>query len=402
MPLFDYKARDKFGKLVNGIMEGDENAVFIKLKQMGCVPVSITKTKKKQRISNFLDRFKRIKFSDLNMFNWQFAALQKAGVPILLSLNALKEQTKNEVLKDVIGQIIKDIEGGTSLSSALKKHPRIFNRMYISMIESAEASGLLDEVLERLADSGEQEEKVRLRIKTATRYPIIVVTAIVIAFLVLIILVIPRFAKLYSQFTVALPLPTRILLGINYGVTKLWWLLLFVAGAFIFGFNKFVKTTKGKTYWHSLKLKFPVFGPLTLKLIMSRFTRITGTLLRSGISILQVLELASENTGNIVVSRTIDKMRTGVSEGKNLAGIMKTSTLFPPIVTQMVVVGEKTGKLSELLLHVSNYYDSRIDYTIDNLISLIEPILMFVLGCVILFMALGIFLPIWNLMDLFR
>jgi type II secretory pathway component PulF len=400
---YQYKARDKFGKPTSGLMSADsESAVATKLSQLGFVPISIKEAKPEMALSNFLDRFGRVKFSDLNMFTRQLATLQKAGLPLLSSLSALREQATNRILKDALGQIVRDIEAGVSLSSALGKHPKIFNTLYINMVASGEATGMLDQVLEKLATLGEHDEMIRLRIKAATRYPIIVVIAIIIGFLVLTTFVVPRFARIYSQFTTALPLPTQILLGIHYIVTKFWWLLILIIGLFIFGFNKFINTTPGRLRWDNLKLKVPILGPLVLKLIMSRFTRITGTLLHSGIPILKVLDLASGGVGNVIISRTIANIKTNVIAGKGMIDPMKVSGIFPPVVIQMVSVGEESGKLDELLLHISDYYDTQVDYTINNLTSLIEPILIFVLGCIVLFMALGIFLPMWSLMSLFK
>jgi len=403
MPNYRYKARDKFSKPLSGVISADdENAVAIKLNQLGYTPISITETKQKSQVTKFLGQILRVKFSDLNMFTRQLATLQRAGLPILLALSALREQSENKIFKEVIAQISRDIESGLSLSVALEKYPLIFDPLYINMVASGEASGKLDQVLERLATLREHDQSIHLRIKTATRYPLIVVIAMVIGFIVLTTLVIPRYAKIYKQYSTALPLPTQILLGINYAVTKLWWLLIIVGTAAYFLFQQYINTALGRISWDNLKLRVPVFGALFLKLYISRFTRITGTLMRSGIPILKILDISSGSTGNIIISKAIQNIKNNVAEGKGMSEPMKMSGLFPPIVTQMVAVGEETGKLDELLIHVSNYYDEQVDYSVNNLTSLIEPILIFVLGLGVLFMALGIFLPMWNLMSIFR
>jgi len=402
MTTYNYKARDKFGKSVGGLMEGDsEAAVANKLKSMGYVPVSVTKAKAEPKAFKVFNRFTSVNFSDLNMFTRQLAVLQKAGLPILLSFGALRDQTQNKALKDAITQIARDIEAGAELAPAFAKHPKIFNDIYVNMIKIGEASGGLDKALERLATLGEHDEQIRSRIKAATRYPIMVVAAIGIAFLILTTLVVPRFASLYSQFTVALPLPTRILIGLNTIITKYWLLAALLVAGLLFGLKRYVNTEKGKFLWDSMKLKIPVFGPLVVKLSMSRFTRITGALMRSGINMIQVLDLASGGAGNTLIARTIENIKVSVNEGKGMTEPMKVSGMFPPVVIQMVDVGEKTGKMDELLLHVANYYDQQSDHTINNLTTLIEPMLIFVLGCAVLFMALGIFLPMWNMMKLF-
>ena len=403
MPNYQYKARDKFSKPISGVMSAlDENAVAVKLEQLGVIPISITETKQEAKVTKFSGSVVKVKFADLNMFTRQLATLQKAGLPILSALTALCEQTENKIFKEVIAQIGRDIESGLSLSGAFAKYPRIFDSLYINMVSSGEVSGRLDQVLERLATLREHDETIRLRIKSATRYPMIVVVAIIIGFIVLTTLVVPRYAKIYAQYTTALPLPTQILLGINYAVTKLWWLLIIVGLGGHFLFKQYINTTLGRITWDNLKLKVPIFGPLFLKLSISRFTRITGTLMRSGIPILKILDISGGSTGNVIVSNAIQNIKKNVTEGKGMSEPMKISGLFPPIVTQMVAVGEETGKLDELLIHVSNYYDEQVDYTINNLTSLIEPILIFVLGLAVLFMALGIFLPMWNLMSIFK
>lgn len=403
MPNYQYKARDKFGKSVSGVMSADnENAVATKLGQLGYVPITIAETKQDSGEIKFLGSAARVKFTDLNMFTRQMATLQRAGLPILVSLSALREQAQNKVFKEVITQIIREIEAGLSLSASLEKYPFIFDSLYINMIASGEVSGKLDEVLERLANLREHDETIRLRIKSATRYPLFVVVAMVVGFIVLTTLVVPRYAKIYSQYETALPLPTQILLGINYAVTKLWWLLIILGTAAYFLFKRYINTKIGRSTLDNLKLKSPVFGPLFLKLSISRFTRITGTLMHSGIPILKVLDIAIGSVGNEVVVKAISSIKDNIMEGKGMAEPMRVSGLFPPLVTQMVAVGEDTGKLDELLIHVSNYYDEQVDYTVNNLTTLIEPILIFGLGLGVLFMALGIFLPMWNLMSIFK
>lgn len=402
MPSYNYKARDKFGKLTSGKMTVDSEAIVAdRLKQMGYVPTSINKEELRAWVEKF-DIFRRVKFSELNIFTRQFYTLQKAGLPIISTLNTLREETTSRLLNNAVAEIIKDIEGGASLSIALAKHPKVFNELYVNMVKAGETSGKLDATLEKLAALGESDERIRLRIKSATRYPVIVIVTMIVAFLILTTLVMPRFAKLYGQFKTALPLPTQILLWINYAVTKFWWLILIILGVFIFIFRRFIKTEKGRFWWDGLKLKVPIFGPIVLKLIVSRFTRITGILMGEGIPILHILELVGSGAGNVVIGKTIDNIRQCVSEGKGMAEPIKKSGIFPPVVIQMVKVGEETGKMEELLLYVSDYYESQVDYVLNNLITLIEPIMIFTLGFAVLFMALGVFLPIWNMMSLFR
>ncbi|MFA5090852.1 MAG: type II secretion system F family protein [Candidatus Omnitrophota bacterium] len=402
MPSYNYKARDNFGKLFSGGMDAEsDNEVAAKLRHGGYVVISIKEAQVK--LSKFkLPVFNRVKFSDLNMFTRQFLTLQRAGIPILSSLSGLKEQATNKTLQAIIGSLYSDIEGGLSLSAAMGRYPRVFSPLYVNVVKAGEASGTLDDSLERLALLGENEEKISMRIKSATRYPIIVVITLGVAFFILTTFIVSRFASLYAQFRVSLPLPTRVLIGLNYMITKFWWAVLISSGFSYLLFRRFVKTSRGRLWWDTLKLKVPVFGPLVLKLTMSRFARITGTLMHSGVPILHILDLAMSGVGNVVIAHTIEGIKKSVIEGKGMAIPMKSSGLFPPVVTQMVAAGEETGKVDELLLHVSEYYDSQVDYTIGNFVTLIEPILIFVLGGCVLFIALSIFLPVWNLMSLFR
>ncbi len=403
MTTYHYKARDQFSKSLEGIMAAEsENAVALKLKQMGYIPISIIQTRGKQKFDSIFDGLRGIKSSELNMFSRQLYALQKAGLPLLGSLMALRDQAANRTFKNVLGQIIRDIEGGVNLSLALESHPRIFDNIYVNMIRSGEVSGRLSEILERLTSLGERDEKIRLRIKTALRYPMIVVLAITIAFIILIIVVLPKFAQLYSQFKTQLPLPTRILIGLNFFLTHYWWLIIILLILGSIAFIALIRTKKGKYYWDQLKLRLPIFGPLLLKLALSRFGRINGTLMKSGVPLLQILDLVAEGEGNVIISKTYTQVKKSVNEGKGMLEPMKTSGLFPPVVTQMVAVGEETGKLDELLLHVSDYYDTEIDYTINNLVTLIEPILTFFLAIVVLFIALGVFMPMWNMIHLYK
>ncbi len=405
MGIFQYKARDKFNRPKTGVLSASSiDLVAVKLKSEGYIPISIVPKKENvaEVLSDKVSLRAKVSFSELNAFTRQFHTLQKSGIPILLSLTALEEQTKNPLFKKVIGKITTDIAAGLKLSVALEKYPRIFNKMYTNMVKTGEASGRLDEILWRLVVLGEHEERIRMRIKAATRYPIIVITALSLGFIVLTTFVVPRFAKIFSQFKVDLPLPTRILLGIHFIITKFWWLIIILVVAGVFAFLRIIRTNKGRLVWDTLKLKIPVFGPLILKIIVSRFTRVTAILLSAGVSILEVLDLTSEGAGNVVIARIINNIKISVNQGKGMLAPMKESGIFPSVVILMVSTGEQTGAMSELLTHVADYFDEQIDYTISNLVALIEPILIFILACGVLLMALGIFLPMWNIMSLFK
>ncbi|MBI5149859.1 MAG: type II secretion system F family protein [Candidatus Omnitrophica bacterium] len=402
MSTYHYTARDKNGKFQEGLMTADtEKAVAVQLQHQGYIPVTIERRAAAGRLRQWWDRGPKIKASDLNIFTRLLFTLQKAGLPLLSSLNALGAQITNQSLQETIKGLARDIESGASLSAALEKHPEVFDDLYVSMVRSGETAGRLAEILERLAVLGEHDEKVRLRVKSAVKYPVIIVSGIILGFIIMVTLVIPRFQTVYGQFMHALPLPTRVLLGVNSLVVHFWWLIVLSVILGVYIFRNFTSTREGLRWLDRTKLTLPFFGPLLLKLSMSRFCRVMATLLRSGIPILHILDLVSDTIGNVVVAETIEKIKKSVNEGGGMLAPMRESGLFPAVVTQMVAAGEETGKLDDLLTHVADYYDSEVDYTLDNFISLIEPVLIVVLGGGVLFMALGVFLPMWSLMDIF-
>jgi len=401
---YQYKAINKEGQPFSENMVAESvNIVAEKLKSIGLTIIFIKESRSKNALGAFFfEKFNKIKPSELNLITRQFAVLHKAGVSLILSLNSMSEQSANQKFKEVAVGVINNIKNGKSLSSALEDYPKTFGPLYTNMLKAGEESGTLVEVFEKLADLGEYEEKVNSRIKIATRYPLIVVCAMMGAFLILNVLVVPRFASIYSSAGTELPLPTLILIGINTALTRYWWVMVIILGGLGFGINKYINSKKGRYQWDSVKLKIPVFGPLMVKIIMGRFAKITGSLIHTGVPILKILDFAVDGVGNVVIAEAIEKIKIEVQEGKRMSGGMKATGLFPPIVIQMVSVGEDTGKLEELLLHVSDYYDGEVNFMVENITSLIEPMLLLFLGCGVLLMALGIFLPMWNMMSLFK
>lgn len=400
MTVYKYKARNKRGKLVKGLMEAESKAALAeKLKRIDYLPVSIARAK-----IPFIRKlsFSKIRLSELNMWSRQFAALQKAGVPILLSFKSMEEEVGSAKLREITKKIRVDIESGESLSLALEKHSQAFDPLYVNMIKIGEANGTLARSFDKLAELGEYQYRIRQEIKSALRYPLMVLGAMFIGFLVVVAWVMPRFSQIYRQLEGSLPLPTQILLAINHVVINFWWLLLLVVCICIFIFNIFRQNKKGKFFLDKTKLKIPIFGKIILKLNISRFAHITGTLMASGVPLQRVLALASEGVDNSMIVKVIENLKKSVNEGRGLAEPMRASNLFPSVVLQMVSVGERGGKLDELLLFVSGYYDLQIKRTIENLTSLIEPLLVFILGLGVLFMALGAFLPLWDLVRVFR
>jgi len=397
MPDFRYSARDKTGKLVKGqIKAEDRKQVAIELEKMQLIALTLEEVKESSLFS-FLDRFAKVKQEEINLFTRQLLALQKAGLPIVRSITAIKEQTKNKKLASALEGIVSDVKEGANLSDALAKYPHIFDEFYSNMIRSAETGGILVDILNRLIEIGEYEADIRMKIKSATRYPIIALSAIGLGVIVVVSFIVPRFANIYSQMKAELPLPTRILIATNNFVSHYWWLFILILATLIFSFNKFVNTQKGRWIWDGLKLKLPVFGNLLSLLYNSRFCRITGVLTNVGVPIVKVLDLASKTTGNVIMKDAIDKIKESVNQGKSISEPMKQLKVFSPVVVQMVVMGEESGKMDELLLSIADYYDKEADYIIKNLTTLIEPLLIIVLGTLILGIALAVFLPMWNI-----
>lgn len=402
MATFRYKVRDVYGKALSGVTTGESKSMVAKhLVEMGYTPISVEETKDIQR-NLFLNFFNKIGLQEMNLFTRQLVTLQKAGLPLLSSLEALKKQATNVYFGGVIQQIITDIEGGASLSTALSNHPNVFNDLYIGMVRAGEASGKLDVMLERIALLGEDEMTTKQRLQAATRYPLFVIITLVAAFLIIVSFVLPRFAELFSGMRITLPLPTRVLLGMSIFIKQFWYIVLLVLAGLITAFWKFINTKAGRLLWDTFRLKVVIFGPLVLMITMSRFSRVTGILIESGIPILHIFDLTKKTVGNVIIERALDGIRVSVSEGKGISEPMAASKLFSPMVIQMVAIGEETGKVDELLLRVADYYDSQIDYTLKNLSTLIEPILIFILGFMVLFMALAIFLPMWNMVQVFK
>lgn len=404
MPQYRYKARDRDGALHTGTMDaGRKDAVADQLNSLGFIPVLI----EEQEEGGFppgeaLRWLRRVAPQDLIIFSRQLATLAGAGVPFLQSLTSIEKQTANRHLRDAVSQIRVDVEAGASFSDALAKHPRIFSKLYVNMVRAGETAGILDEILERLALLAEHDADTRERLKAAVRYPAIILATLAAAFIFLVSFVIPRFAAVFERFRTELPFPTRVLIGINHLAQGYWYLFVGIAVAGAAAAAWYLRTPEGRWQGDRLKLRMPLFGDLFLKVAMSRFARIVSSLQKSGISMLLTLDIASETVGNSVIGRALRSLREGVREGRTLAEPMEASGVFPPLVVQMTAVGEETGDLDALLAKVSDYYDRDVQYSLRTLSTVIEPLLLLVVGGMVLFLALGIFLPMWDMITLFR
>ncbi|MFH1198885.1 MAG: type II secretion system F family protein [Candidatus Omnitrophota bacterium] len=315
MPNFKYTARDKFSKLVSGqVNASDTQDVVKRLRDMGYAAITITQQyvfyRSPVEISNF---FKSVKLEEVNTFTRQLYSLQKAGIPLLSCLESIGQETENKYFQRIIMDVAADVRQGISFSDAISKHRKVFDEVYVNMMKAAESGGLMVDILDRLANLIEQDIDTHSRVSAATKYPMIAFITLCLGFLVLIIFVIPRFTALYSQFNAQLPLPTRILIGINVAIKKFWYIVIPVIMAIAFLFMRFIHSKAGRPVWDNLRLKVPVFGPLVTMLTMSRFARITAVLMKSGVPILEILNLVANSSGNIIVKRAILNIRDSVN-----------------------------------------------------------------------------------------
>ena len=405
MPTFKYRVRDKMGKAIAGTIDAPTPQVAgDQLYNLGYLPISIEEIGEAFSfdLSDLLTRFQKVKLEELMVFSQQLSTLYKAGLPLLTGLVSLKEQSENKKLKLVLEDIGRQIEGGATLFGAMSKYPDVFPNVYVNMVRAGETSGMLGESLDRFVTLTERELGTRQKIKEATRYPKIVVAALVIAFVVLIAFVIPRFAAVFARFNTPLPLPTRILIGTNTLFTNYWYMIL---GAFLvipFMIMRYIKTDRGKYYWDKLKAHIPVFSPLFLKVALSRFAYTFVMLNQSGIPILQTLEITSTTVNNTDLSKSIEGIIQKVREGSSLTDAMKESGKFTSLVLQMVSVGESSGTLDQMLIRITEHYDQEVESSIKKMSTYIEPILTLFMGVFVLFLALAVFLPWWNMASLFK
>lgn len=401
MASFHYKGRDAKGALVSGELNvASENAAANELLKKGITPVQISEQSEKQNALGNLEikLFKpKVTLDELIIFCRQMNALARAGIPIIRAMKGLAESTKSEVLRDTLFDVSSRLESGVNLASSMQAHPKVFSDLFISMIHVGENTGQLEEAFKRLSESLELERDTRKRVKQATRYPTMVITSIFVALFIVNIFVIPKFAGVFSKFGADLPLPTQILVATSEFCLNYWWLIIGLVIAAIYGFKEWVKTDKGNYVWDKKKLNFPIVGVLFEQIALSRFTRNFAMMLASGMAITHALAIAAEASGNKFVSKRILEMKAGIERGDSLLRTARSTEIFTPLVLQMIAVGEETGSIDSLLDEVADFYDEEADYALKRLSEAIEPILIVAMGGIVLVLALGVFLPIWDL-----
>jgi len=394
-----YKAATKEGKIVQGILEAkDVNEAVLYLRNKEFLPIQIKKQEGDLKILSLFG-IGKVKTNELVLFTRQMSSMLSSGLTLIRCLELYREQSQNAQMAEVIGGVISDVEEGKNFSSAIAKYPNVFTPIYISLIKAGEASGLLDKVLERLADNLEKQAKLKSTIKGAMMYPIIIVTLMIVVVFVMMIFVIPQLSGLYKNLNIALPLPTQIVMALSTFVVNFWPIVIGGGfGLFIF-YSKWSKTEKGKSVMDALILKMPVFGKLTKETILTEFSRTFGLLVGTGTLIVEALLETADTTGNIYYRNAIKGMARQVEKGVPLGEAMVAYPLFPGMIVQLVKVGEQTGKVDESLSKASEYYEREVSQTVKTLTTAMEPFIMIVLGVGVAFLIISVITPIYSLIS---
>ena len=408
MPRFVYQARDKNGKLVDGNLESlSHEQVVSKLQGMGLFPLSISENGRTAGTS-IVDKIVRkpqsrisfggrIKSKDITNFTRQLSDLLSAGLTLTNALGVLVNQTENAKLKEIIRSVRNDVQGGGTLADALGRHPKVFTKLFVSMIRAGEIGGLLESVLLRLADFQEKEDELKGKILSAMAYPIVMIVVGTGAIILLMTYVIPKFVTMFNEMEVALPLPTQILILMSNFMRDYWWIIL-SAGIFIgISINRIFKTTEGKRLFHRWQLRLPVLGDLIMKREIARFARTFGELLKNGVNILQALQISSETMNNSIIADEIGKIRTNISEGERLSDPLKNSVIFPPVVVNMIAVGEEAGHLENVLTKIAVSFENEVDRSVKAFTSLFEPAIILMMGVLVGFIAISMLLPVFTI-----
>jgi type IV pilus assembly protein PilC len=401
---FDYKVRDRSGQLIEGKLDGDSLPLVVgRLREMGYVPVAVTPAasaglKTEIVIPGFTDR---IKPKEVAVFSRQFATMVDSGLSISRSLAVLATQTENKYLAEKIRQIRDDVESGLSLSAALAKHPKVFDNLYVSMIQAGEIGGSIDTVLKSTAEQLEKEVELSRKVRGAMTYPIVVVSVIALIFLIMMTVVVPVFKKLFKSLGGQLPLPTRIVISIS-NVLLSWELILVVLAVVggVIGFRRWIKTESGRTKWDAFKMKPPIFGDLAHKAALARFASTLSSLLSAGVPAMEALDIVARASGNVVVANATLEIKAAIREGRSFSDPMRENDIFPTLIVQMTEVGEQTGALDEMLVRVADFYMAEVDQTVDNLTSILEPFLIVIMGAVVGTIIVSLYLPMFDYIKL--
>jgi type IV pilus assembly protein PilC len=398
MASYAYVARDTAsGREIRSSVEAaSEQAAVTALLNRNLLVVSIQeKIGKKGRTSGG-----RVALADLVIFTRQLATMIDAGLAMVQSLQALAEQTTNKVMRDVIKDICTRVEGGDSFSEALQKHPKAFTRLYVCMVAAGEKGGLLAEILARLAVYLENAARLRKKVKSAMMYPVVVTVVAILITIFLLIKVVPVFGEIFSSFGAALPGPTQALINISNFVKSYIILVLLAGGGAVYGWFYFIKTKTGREFWDAYRIRLPIFGSIAHKICLARFTRTLASLIRSGVPILEVLQIVSQTVGNVIMEKAIRMAAADIERGESISAALAKHPVFPSMIIRMVTAGEQTGKIDSMLERISDFLDEEIETTLSGLTSLIEPLLIVFLGVVVGGMVICMFLPIFKMSEI--
>src|ERR671920_697397 len=401
MALYAYRALDKQGEIIEDKTEGSgEMAVAHELRQQGLLVIDVKEQSVAQK--DILAPFKGIRLADLVIFSRQLATMINAGLAIVRALYILSEQTENPKLKDVVVAVRKDVEAGSSLSESLEKHPKVFSRLYTEMVKAGEIGGILDGVLLRLADQLERDQDLRRKIRSAMTYPVVVLILAILAASFMLIFIVPVFAQMFQDLGGTLPLPTRICMLLSDILTSFWGILVYAGMALaVVMFLRWKKSESGRKVWGRAVLRIPAkIGDVVHKVVLARFARTLATLSAAGVPILQSIEITATSSGNWVVEKALLKSRDAVREGIPIYKPLQEEPVFPPMVTRMIAVGEETGDIDGMLTKIAEFYESEVDAAVKALTSIIEPIMIIVVGSIVGGIVISMYLPMFRIYDL--
>lgn len=401
MAIFTYKAKDLEGEVHTGDIEvADQHSAVSILRKKGLIVITVT-PKEDSRI-NFLDKIiHKVSFTSIVNFTRQLATMINAGLTLSEAIDILQEQEENLKFKSALEEVSHDIKGGLTLNQALSRHEDIFPTLYVNLVKAGETSGKLDEVLSKMADSLEKDREFQSKIKGAMIYPVVVMTMMVVVMLIMLIFVIPRLTDLYKESNLDLPLPTKILIGVSDAFVKFWWLMAVIAVGCVVAFKRWVKTPEGSMAYARILLKVPIVGKIITNVTLTNFNRTFGLLTSAGIPLLEAIGIVENVTGNKVFKSALHSAYSGVERGLSLSAQIISLPVFPPIVGQMIRVGEETGKVDEIFYKLAQYFEQEADQLIKNLTVAIEPIVLVILGIGVAFLVISIILPIYKLTSSF-
>jgi type IV pilus assembly protein PilC len=402
---YDYRVRDRAGAMHSGQMEASSTTAVAKtLREKGWVPLHIAE----HRVGSLDRQIKipgfggKVKTKEVAILSRQLATMISSGLTLVRALIVLEEQSQNPLLASVVADVRTRVEQGASLSVALGEHPRVFTSLYVSMIQAGEVGGALDETLTRLADTLEAATRLRSKVKSAMAYPVVVLALILLIVTAMLLFIVPVFEKMYSDLGGTLPVPTQMLVKASSLLAKFWWLFALATIGVVIGLRRWVATKEGRRIWDRFKLRMPIFGTLVQKVAISRFARTFSVLSRTGVPVLQSLDIVSLTAGNAMVSDALQDVKAAVKRGEPLAAPLQKHTVFPPMVTNMMAVGEETGALDAMLAKVADFYDQEVDDSVSAITSLIEPILIVVMGLAVGGILISLYLPMFNIAKLIR